>query len=105
MIVTEIFPSKYLKGIDLKGPVTVTIEDVRAEIMYLPGKGQVTGYVLYCQRAKKGVILTRALAMQIALLLGDPDTDNWCGKRITLYGEPMTVAGIARVAIRARAAQ
>ena len=104
MNVNDLFPSKYLKGADLKGPVTVTIAKVQPESMYKPGEGQTTGYVLYCEKASKGVILSRPLAMGIAQALGETDTDKWPGRQVTLYPQPMTVAGVARVAIRARAA-
>lgn len=104
MKVGEMFPSKYATGEELRGPVTVTIKGIEAERMYKPGTGEITGYVLYTQEGKKGVVLSRPLARQISQALGSDDTDNWPGKKITLYPQPMTVAGVARVAIRARAA-
>lgn len=104
MKVKEMFPSKYVKGEDLKGPTVVTIARVESEEMYKPGVGQVTGYVLYFQEGKKGIVLSRVLAQQIAQVLKCDDTDDWKGKRITLYPHPLTVAGVPRVAIRARAA-
>lgn len=105
MNVNDMFPSKFLHGSDLKGPVTVTIEKIRAESMHKPGVGQVTGYVLYAVNGSRGIVLSRPLALQIAQVVGDPDTNNWIGKKVTLYPESMTVAGTPRVAIRARAAQ
>lgn len=104
MKVSDMFPSKYLAGADMAGPVTVIIAEVRPEPMYKPGVGQTTGFVMYCEKASKGVVLSRPLAKQIAQALGADDTEAWKGKRITLYPEPLTVAGVARVAIRARAA-
>jgi len=104
MKVNEMFPSKYVKGEDLRGAVTVTVKSVEAERMYKPGVGEVTGFVLYTQEGKKGLILSRVLAGQIAQAIGNDDTDKWPGKKITLYPQPMTVAGVPRVAIRARSA-
>jgi hypothetical protein len=104
MNVNDIFPSKYLRGGDLAAPVTVTIASVTSERMYKPGVGETTGYVLHCEKAKKGVVLTRPLALGIAQALGEPDTDKWQGKQVTLYPEPMRVAGRDLIAIRARAA-
>jgi len=104
MNVNEMFPSKYLKGVDLKSPVTVVISKVVAEKMYKPGKGEVNGWVLYCVKAQKGVVLSKALANSIAATLSEPDTDSWPGKRVVLYPEPMTVAGKRVVAIRSRPA-
>lgn len=104
MNVNDLFPSKYLRGAELKGPVTVTIAAVKPESMYKPGQGQVTGYVLYCVSAKRGVVLGRALALQIAQAIGEPDTDKWAGHQVILFPQPMTVAGRDLIAIRARAA-
>jgi hypothetical protein len=47
------------------------------------------------------VIFTLPLALQLAEILGD-DTASWKDQKITLYPEPMNVAGRACVAIRAR---
>jgi len=103
MDVTDMFPSKYLRGLDLKGPITVTLASVQPEKVYKPGVGETGVYVLYCEKASKGVILNRPLARGIAEALGEADTDHWPGKRVTLYPLPMVVAGVPRVAIRARA--
>jgi hypothetical protein len=106
MKLNEMFPSKYANGTDLQGkPVTVTIQTVRPEQMR-PNQAaeEVTKFVVYFVEAKRGVVLNKTLAQQIAKITGSDDTDNWEGKRITLYPEPVTVAGVARVAIRARAA-
>ena len=46
-------------------------------------------------------ILTRPLALQLAEILKD-DTASWKEQKITLYPEPIHVAGRACVAIRAR---
>lgn len=105
MKITDMFPKKYASGEDLNGkPVTLTIVRIALEEMHpQPGAPASKKYVLYFNGAKRGVILTRPLALQIATIHGD-ETDNWKGKRIQLYPEPMNVAGQARVAIRARTA-
>jgi hypothetical protein len=105
MDVNKLFPSKYLKGAELTGPVTVTIASLRKERTYKPGEGQTDILVLYCEKATRGVVLSRPLAFGIAEALGEPDTDKWPGKAITLYPQPMTVAGRDLIAIRARAAK
>lgn len=102
MNVNDMFPSKYLKGVDLQGQITVTIAGVKIEKVYKPGEGQTDIYVLMCEKATKGVILTKPLAKQIAVICGSLNTDDWKGKRVTLYPEPMTVAGQDCTAIRAR---
>jgi len=101
--VNDLFPSKYLRGEDLKKPTTVTIVNVKPEQLWRPGEGKVTGYIMYCEKASKGVILSRPLALAIAKALEESDTEKWTGKQVVLFGQAMTVAGVPRVAIRARA--
>jgi len=50
-------------------------------------------FVLYFEKAVKGVILSRTLAGQIATITGSEDTGNWKGGKLTLFPFPMTVAG------------
>lgn len=103
MDINQMFPSKYLKGAELSGPVTVVIAGVRKEKSYKPGEGQTEIFVLACEKASRGVVLTKPLAFSIAQALVESNTDNWTGKAITLYPQPMTVAGQNLIAIRARA--
>jgi hypothetical protein len=106
MKISDMFPRKYATGEDLQGKaLMLTIAAVKAEKMTpQPGSPPVDKYVIYFQEAKKGIVLNRTLAQQIASIHG-PETDDWTGKRITIYPVPMTVAGKHRIAIRARAAQ
>lgn len=104
MDVNQMFPSKYLKGDELTGPKTVTIASIRTEETYKPGKGKVDVFVLWCEKATRGIVLSRPLALSISEALGESDTEKWTGKAITIYPLPMTVAGRNLVAIRAKAA-
>lgn len=105
MNVNEMFPGRFLKGEELQGkPVTVTIAKVIQDKVYKPGKGETTVFVLHVQGGSKGVVLSKPLALGIAEALGESDTDNWGGKRVTLYPQPMQVAGRNVIAIRARKA-
>ena len=49
-------------------------------------------FVLWFTETPRGVILTRPLALQLADILGD-ETASWKDQKITLYPEPMNVAG------------
>jgi len=100
------FPSRFATGRDLNGqPVTLTIARVAQEEMR-PGGGQpVRKWVAYFEGARKGVVLTRTLAQQIAEAVGADDTDAWPGRRVTLYPERVIVAGQERITIRARPAR
>lgn len=105
MKLDTMFPRKYATGEDLQGKaVTLEIARITSEQMRPGGAAPQTKFVVYFKGAGKGVILSRTLAYNIAEALGSEDTDAWIGQRITLYPEPLTVAGKARIAIRARAA-
>jgi hypothetical protein len=100
------YPRRYATGEDLQGKaVTLTVSRVVAEKMHpQPNTPAVERWVLYFKETQKGVILGRTLAYQIAEAMGADDTDQWIGRRVTLYPQPMTVAGKSVTAIRARAA-
>ncbi len=103
MKVSDLFPSKYATGADLNGrPVTLTISHVRAETMNPPGSAPVEKWVIYFDGAKKGIVLSRTLAMQIAKAVGTDDVSLWTGKPVTLYPETIRVAGQEKIAIRAK---
>ena len=100
MKISELYPRRFARGNDLKGPATVTIKEITQEELHPMGK-PVKKYVLWFYKTPRGVILTRPLALQLAETLGD-DTASWKDQKITLYPEPMNVAGRSCVAIRAR---
>lgn len=105
MKINEMFPSKYVTGADLGGrSFVVTIARVQLERMRPNAQSpEVEKYVLYTVEGKRGIVLGKPLALQIAKALGEEDTDQWAGKKITIYPESVTVAGMQRLAIRARA--
>ena len=106
MKIDDIFPRKYATGEDLNGkPVTLVIASIIPETMRpAPNAQPVEKWVVYFEKASKGVILSRTLANQIVEATGQDDTDRWVGKRVTLFPLPMRVAGRDVVAIRARKA-
>ena len=105
MNVNQMFPKKYVAGDELPPTgIKITIASVKAEQMRKPGAGMVDGWVLWADKAKRAVVLTPTLARQIAQALQEQDTDNWTGRAVVLYPEPMTVAGQQVTAIRAKAA-
>ena len=104
MKLSDMYPSRYVRGVDLQGQsVTVTIEKIQLEKMRPnPQSPEIEKYVLYTVEGKKGIVLSKVLASQIAHAIETDETDDWKEKKITLYPEPMIVAGVKRVAIRAR---
>lgn len=108
MKVNDMFPSRFLTGEDLAGKTCqVTIAQVKAEQMRDPqSRETVTKWVLYFSESKsgRGLVLNKTLAGQIAKALTADDTEAWTGKKIAIYPEAVNVGGVARVAIRAKAA-
>jgi len=106
MRINEMFPSKYVKGEELGGKAfTVTIARIQPEKMRPNAQApEVEKFVLYTVESKRGIVLSKPLALQIAKALSADDSDKWPGKKITIYPESVTVAGVPRVAIRAKAA-
>lgn len=105
MLISEMFPSKYAKGEDLAGKsITLIIDHIRQEEMHpQPNAPAVKKFVLYFKNAQRGIILSRTLAEQIAEILGSLDSDQWIGGKITIFSQPLKVAGKSRLAIRAKA--
>jgi len=105
MNINQMFPKKYANGGDLNGKdVTLIIRAIVFEKMHLPGQAEQTKPVIYFEKASKGIILSSALGYSIAKALQNEETDEWPGKRVTLYPVPMKVAGKDEIAIRAKAA-
>ena len=86
MKVSDAFPSKYLKGKDLKNPdgtprapVTVTISRIDYET-FQNGEGS---YVMFFQGKNKGLILKKTKALLIEDSYGD-EMNTWVGKPLVL---------------------
>jgi len=107
MKLSKMFPRRYATGADFDGKAfTLTVSKVTSEKMRpQPNAPEIDKWVIYFNETQKGVVLNRTLAYQIAEILGSDDTDHWTGQKITLYPQPMTVAGKKVSAIRARAAR
>jgi hypothetical protein len=123
MQLTDMYPSKFLRGQDMTKPLLIELKSVeKTELRAGPGKPAEQGYVLHFENVHaatgkyqlvrgiaytvgKGhvLVLRRALADQIMAATATTDTDEWPGKRVVIYPEAMNVAGRAVIAIRARA--
>jgi len=86
MKVSDAFPSKYLKGKDLKNPdgtpkppAIVTIRKVEYET-FQNGEGS---HVMFFQGKNKGLILKKTKALLIEDSYGD-EMDTWAGKPLVL---------------------
>lgn len=99
MKVNEMFPSRWLKAGELTRPVVVTIDKVEQAMVRRNGVPERI-WVLAVVGAKKQIILSRRLALEIATAVGTDETDQWPGKRFVLctkqisaFGRSFTVLG------------
>lgn len=82
--VSEMMPSKWLRASDVdEDGVVMTIKSVEEETIG-QGANAEDKWVLYFKEVEKGLVLNKTNMTTIAKLCGD-DTDDWPGKRITLY--------------------
>ena len=101
--INEMFPGRFLRGADLKSPATVTIRRVAQEEMYSPSaRKRAHKWVIYFEKAGKGLVLNRTNAEKIAEIAGSRDSDDWAGCRLVLYPAQIQVGGETRPAVRVR---
>ena len=102
MKVSQVFPSKFIKAADLNGrSFTLTIARVALEEMGF-GADKERKPVAYFAEAQKGMVLNRTNAVAIAGLYGD-ETDQWAGKRITIFPAQVRAFGATHDVLRVRA--
>lgn len=101
MKISQLYPSKYVKAADLNGKtVTLTIAKLVVEELG-HGNEKERKPILYFQKATKGLVLNRTNAMTIAGLYGD-ESDDWAGKRISIYPTRVRAFGAMQDTIRIR---
>lgn len=99
MLISEAFPTKYLKAADLKDQqvrvqmASIEMEDVGDDEMKP---------VLYFVGKDKGLVVNKTNANNIAAAYGD-DTDDWMGQDLILYPTMVDFQGRSVAAIRVRA--
>lgn len=101
MNINTIFPSRFVKADDLGDKsVTVTIKNATMEDLN-HGSEKERKLVIWFERATKGLVLNKTNAFIIAHLYG-PETNDWLGKQITLYGAKVKAFGSWQAAVRVR---
>jgi len=99
MNINDTFPSNFLKAADLNGgQPTVTISHVAIEDI-----GDDRKPVLYFVGKEKGIVLNKTNATNISGAYG-PETDDWTGKKVTLFTSWVDFQGKSVEAIRIRRA-
>src|SRR5262245_27266270 len=102
MKLSEMFPSRFVRGQDLQSPILAQITGIERETVHPRAGVEEEKFILRFERidprtgkpaplstvvrtrAGHGVILRRVLAEQIAEALGADDTDAWIGQRVVL---------------------
>jgi hypothetical protein len=101
MKISEQYPSKYLKHVDLGGkPKKLTIAEVLPVMMGLPGE-QEQKATMFFEEEKRGLPLNKTNAGVLADALGD-DTDLWPGQTVILYPDKASYMGKVHDVIRVR---
>lgn len=96
MNINSAFPSNFLKASDLQGRhVGVTIREVGMEDI-----GGEDKPVVYFENKDKGLVLNKTNANMICEIAGSSETDDWIGKRISLYPTRVDFQGRRVDAIR-----
>jgi hypothetical protein len=98
----KLFPSKYLKAVDLDGDTPVTIDFMRVEVV---GQGSDADEkpVLYFKGKGQGLVMNVTNGTAIAAIAGE-DTDLWPGTEIVLYATMVQFGSKMVDAIRVKAA-
>ena len=98
-----LYPSKYLKGADLRGrDVTVTIEMIepRHELARTDNTKEAKPLMRF-RGADKGLVLNKTNAKTIASIYG-MEVLRWIGQPITLYSAKVSAFGAIHDAVRVR---
>lgn len=100
MRIGDYFPSTYIKADELDGDVTYTIKAVKPENVG-QGKNAERKPIVYFEEIEKGLVLNKTNGHTIETQHG-PETDDWIGKRITLYATEVEFQGEVMLGIRVR---
>jgi len=99
MHLDELYPSKWINAAVLaEGDAHLTIKRLEIEVFRDDEDGSP---VLYFEETEKGLPLNKTNATTIAELYG-PETDEWPGRRITLYRTEVEYAGKTTWGVRVR---
>ena len=95
------FDRDYIGAWDLKGDTTVTISRVEAKELTAQGGRKSKKPIVYFERADKGFACNKTNAKTIAGMYGN-DTEQWVGKKLTLFATQTQMGGETVDCIRVR---
>lgn len=105
MKLTDMFPSEYFRGIDIGNPVILTIKGVTVEQVRNRDNNKVEQeFVMRFEEIDKKLRLNLTMAKECAKIINDPemDTDNWVGRRVTIYRTTIKAFGQEHIVPRIR---
>ena len=86
-----------------KGEATVTIKDVKKEVLTIPGGAKKETLVITIDKPLPNKIgCNKTNAESIEKVLGSPDVNKWIGKQITLYATKCKLGNETKDCIRIR---
>ena len=91
----DMFPSNYLKAVEIEDDLPVTIHSIKQEQI-----GDDEKFIVYFNELDKGLVLNKTNAETISQVVGSDDTDDWPGHSITLFVTTVTFQGKPTEAIR-----
>lgn len=98
----RLYDSEYIASWDLEKDTTLTVAKVvGGEVGGQQGRPVTKKPIVYFQEAKKPMILNKTNGKTIAAMYGK-DTEQWVGKKITLYVGQCDVAGETMDCLRIR---
>lgn len=100
--VADMFPSRWLRAIDIDGELEVQVRHISKEI--LTGKdSQEEKYVMWFQGLQKGLVLNKTNAVKMGEIFGADDYREWADTSIVLYSTSVEAFGETVKAVRIRA--
>ncbi len=93
MNINELTTSKYLKKEDVMPPLIVTISGLTNENLAKDGEVPDMKYVLHFSENLKPMVLNLTNGKLIAIVTQSEETDEWIGKKITLWNDPTVSFG------------
>ena len=93
MNINELTDSKYLKKEDVSPPVIVTISGLSRENLAKDNETPEMKHILHFSENIKPMVLNITNGKLIAMVTQSDETDDWIGKKITLWNDPTVSFG------------
>ena len=86
--VSEMIESKYMKQSDVDGEATVTVQKVGKVNIAKEGEEPEMKWLVRFEEFSKPMVLNSTNIKRLAKACQSEDTDDWAGKKVTLYVDP-----------------